>query len=110
MQIKKNKGKIFGAAMSSSEKKAMEMEIRRQLAEFDRKHVLEIDASVLWTLHDVFGFGPKRLKQFYDNFSSSIDSLLDQYEMDDCDYIWLCTKKLKEYGIDIEEWDKERMK
>ena len=30
--------------MSAAEKKAMDMEIQRQLAEYDRKHIREIDA------------------------------------------------------------------
>ena len=37
--------------MSAAEKKARDMEIQRQLAEYDRKHALEIDAMVLWVLH-----------------------------------------------------------
>lgn len=30
--------------------------------------------------------------------------------MRNSDKIWICTYKLKEYGIDIEEWNKERIK
>ena len=55
--------------MSAAEKKAMDMEIQRQLAEYDRKHIREIDALVLWELREQLGFGNKRLKKFYDNFS-----------------------------------------
>lgn len=34
-------------------------------------------------------------------------ALLKRYEMDDSDTVWLCTHKLKEYGLDIEQWNKE---
>lgn len=84
------------------------MEIQRQLAEYGRRHVLEIDTMVLWVLHEQFDFGAKRLRQFYDSFAPVICSLLKWYEMDDSDKIWLCTHKLAEYGIDLETWYSER--
>lgn len=108
MKVKKAGGRVFGAAMSAAEKKAMDMEIQRQLAEYDRKHIREIDALVLWELHEQFGFGVKRLKKFYENFSRSVEALVSRYEMDQGDDVWLCTYKLKEIGCDLEEWEKER--
>jgi hypothetical protein len=50
MKVKKAGKRVFGAVMSAAEKKAMDMEIQRQLAEYDRKHIREIDALVLWEL------------------------------------------------------------
>ena len=81
MRVKKAGGRIFGGAMSAAEKKAMDLEIQRQLAEYDRKHMVEIDAMILWVLHEQFGFGAKRL--------------------------WLCTQMLKRIGVDVEQWHKE---
>lgn len=108
MKVKKAGKRVFGAVMSAAEKKAMDMEIQRQLAEYDRKHIREIDALVLWELHEQFGFGNKRLKKFYDNFSRSIEALIRRYEMEQGDDVWLCTYKLKEIGCDLEKWEKER--
>lgn len=99
---------IIGAVMSAAEKKAMDMEIQRQLAEYDRKHIREIDALVLWELREQLGFGNKRLKKFYDNFSRGIEALIRRYEMEQGDDVWLCTYKLKEIGCDLEKWEKER--
>ena len=107
MRVKKACGKIYGASMSVAEKKAMNLEIQRQLAEYDQKHLMEIDALILWVLHDKFGFGPKRLKQYYDSFTACTDELMKRYEMDDGDEIWLCTHMLKRIGVDIEAWHKE---
>ena len=73
MKVKKAGKRVFGAVMSAAEKKAMDMEIQRQLAEYDRKHIREIDALVLWELREQLGFGNKRLKKFYDNFSRGMD-------------------------------------
>ena len=108
MMVKKNKGKIFGAVLTSSEKKAMQIEIKRQLDEWDRKHRREIDALILWQLHEQLGFGEKRLKKFYMNFASELKKLSDRYALDEEDQIWLCTYKLKdELGIDLEDWVNE---
>lgn len=108
MKVKKAGKRVFGAVMSAAEKKAMDMEIQRQLAEYDRKHIREIDALVLWELHEQLGFGNKRLKKFYDNFSRGIEALIRCYEMEQGDDVWLCTYKLKEIGCDLEKWEKER--
>lgn len=108
MYMKKAGGKVYGSHLTAAEKKAMDIEIRRQLAEYDLKHANELDAMILWHLHEEFGFGPKRLKQFYDTFAVRLDELIKHYEMTDSDMIWLCTYKLKQYGIDIEEWNKQR--
>ena len=107
MIVKKSGGQIFGAHLTAAERKAMNLEIQRQLAEYDLKHELEIEALILWTLHDQFGFGPTRLKRFYDRFNSSLKALVSRYELEDTDDIWLCTHKLKEIGVDLENWCKK---
>ena len=108
MLVKKAGGKIYGASLTAAEKKAMDIEIQKQLVEYDRKHAAEIDAMILWVLHSEFGFGQERLRRFYNCFSASIDSLIKRYEMEDSDQIWLCTHMLKDYGIDIDKWHKDR--
>ena len=107
MRVKKAGGRIFGGAMSAAEKKAMDLEIQRQLAEYDRKHLVEIDAMILWVLHEQFGFGAKRLKQYYDSFRASTNALIERYQMDIGDDVWLCTQMLKRIGVDVEQWHKE---
>lgn len=62
----------------------------------------------LWELREQLGFGNKRLKKFYDNFSRGIEALIRRYEMEQGDDVWLCTYKLKEIGCDLEKWEKER--
>ena len=108
MRIKKTGNKIYGGSMSVAENKAMDMEIQRQLAEYDRKNAIEIDALVLWVLHEQFGFGPKRLRQFYEAFAPAINELVERYELENSDEIWLCTRNIKKIGIDVEEWNNER--
>lgn len=75
MRIKKTGGKVYGAAMTSAETKAMNKEIQRQLAEYDEKHSMEIDALILWVLHSEFGFGEGRLRRFCDRFHGGVAEL-----------------------------------
>ena len=104
MRVKKTKGGGSKAVLSASEKKAMDKEIRRQLAEYDRKHELEICSLILWQLHEQFGFGSKRLRRFFDVYSNAMDELVWRYDTKDISTIWGFTEKLKELGIDIEKW------
>ena len=109
MIVKKVGGKVYGATLTAAERKAMNIEIQKKLVEYTRKHELEIDSMFLWYLHEEFGFGPKRLKQVFTGFDPKIEEMCKRYEMtDEGDDIWLCTYKLKEIGVDLEEWFKER--
>ena len=107
MQVKKAGGKVYGAILTAAEKKAMDLEIQRELAEYDRKHIAEIDATILWVPHEQFGFGAQRLRAYYNAFHDRIKELVSRYEMEDQDDIWLCTQMLKRIGVDIEAWHKE---
>lgn len=108
MYTKKAYGKVYGMGMSSNEKKAMDMEIKRQLSEYDRKHALELDAIVLWIFHEECKYGKNRLKRVYNRFEDYLDDLVKRYELEDRDKIWLATYELFKYGIDLEEWQAER--
>lgn len=109
MKIKKTGRVTIGADLSKNESKALEIEVKKAMAEYDWNNADEIDAIVLWVLHTQFGFGYKRLKRFYDNFNPMLDSLCKRYEMQDKgDDVWLATHLLKErLGIDIHEWNAE---
>ena len=107
MRVKKIGGKVYGAVLTTAEKKAMKMEIQRQLAEMDKKNKEEVDATVLYILMTEFGFGEKRLRRFHDIFDEQITELVNRYEMDSDDDVWLCTEMLKRRGIDINQWNKE---
>lgn len=107
MYFKKFNGKIFDVDFTAAEQKALDAEVKRQLAEYDRKHAMEIEALNIWIMRELFGFGETRLKKFHDEFYGQMKELIDRYEMDNEDAPWLCTKKLKEKGIDLEKWVKE---
>ena len=107
MWVKKAGGKVYGAVLTNAEKKALDIEIKRQLAEMDKKNMEEVDATVLYVLMTEFGFGKKRLRRFHDTFSKQITDLAHRYQMNSDDDVWLCTEMLKRRGIDINQWNKE---
>lgn len=107
MQIKKSGGKVFGANLTAAERKAMNMEISRQLAEYSSKYELEIESMVLLMLREEFSFGEDRLKRAHKALTDGIDELVKRYQMEDEDAAWLCTYKLKEQGFDISKWNKD---
>ena len=108
MRVKKSCGRIIGADFTAAERKAMDMEIRRQCAEYKLKNLNEIDAMVLWHLHEEFGFGKKRLLRFYETFTDKVKELANTYELDSSKIPWMYQHKLKDYGIDIEEMNAQR--
>ena len=107
MQIKKAGGRVYGATLTDAEKKAINMEIRRQLAEMVKNNMEEVDATVLYVLMTEFGFGKKRLRRFHDTFDEQITALVHRYQMSSDDDVWLCTEMLKRRGRDINQWNKE---
>ena len=80
--------------MNKEVREALEAEADRMakeaIAEMNRDNEEELDAMVLYILHEEFGFGEKRLRRFYE------------------DRLWLCQKKLREAGIDISKWKGEK--
>ena len=108
MIVKKIGKTVYGAQFSSAEQKALDIEIKKQTAEIVRKNANEIDAMFLWYLHEKYGFGYDRLKQAHNYFKPTLESMCERYDMNtDEDKMWLCTKKLLDYGIDIEAWNAE---
>ena len=107
---------VYGQPYSSDVARRMLYGSRRTLELMDEERAAgggssaytdEIDASTLWVLHEVFGFGRDRLRRFHYNFNAVIDSLCERYELtDNGDDLWLCTHKLKnELDIDIRAWN-----
>lgn len=108
MRIKSYRGKVFGAELTAAEKKAMNIEINRQLVERDKQYAADIDAMVLYTLMAHYGWKKKRLRRFWKAFIAEHKALREFYQMDEPgDNEWLAHRMLKEIGVDIDEWYKE---
>lgn len=108
MYVKKLGGRIYGAELTATEKRAMDIEIGKEFAEYDRKNTAEIDAIVLYLIHKHYDADAAKLKEIFNDFIDAIDALAVRYELDDEDNPWLCTQMLKQIGVDIDAWREER--
>ena len=108
MRVKKYNGKPFGVEFTAQERKAMNIEINRQILEKDEQYKKDIDAMVLYTLLSHYGWKKKRLRRFWNAFIEEHKALREHYLMDaPGDGAWLAHRKLKEIGVDIHQWYKE---
>lgn len=108
MRIKKSGKYIIGADLTAAEKKAMNIEIARQLAEFTRKYEVEIESIFLREMRHKYGHGAVRLRRDFDDFANDLDDLIKRYELGDEDKLWLAQQQLKAEGFDIEQWHREK--
>lgn len=108
MRVKKFNGKPYGVELTAAERKAMNLEINRQIAEKDEQYKEDIDAMVLYVLLAHYGWKRKRLRKFWNAFVKEHTALKEFYLMDEPgDSSWLAHRKLKEIGVDIHQWYKE---
>ena len=95
-------------------KKTIEIEVTRMVREESQRQIKDImerfyndlDAIILWALHEHFGFGAERLHRFYLAFTAIYKDLRDFYEMGS-DTPYVCKVKLRDIGVDLEAWQKE---
>lgn len=89
--------------MSKTAQTAFNDEVNRQLAARTKDWYVNLDALILYTLHESFGFGKERLKKFFDNMLSNNEELMKYYQMNDVEFI--CKTKLKNIGVDVDMWN-----
>ena len=65
---------------------------------------VNVEAIILWQLHEKHGKGKKWLLNFLDETTPLINGMLDYYDYEkDDEAIWICKHKLKtELGIDLD--------
>lgn len=111
MYVLKAGGSVYGAKLTAAEKRAMDIEIKKQLAEDLVKHEDEIDAIILYALGKEFGFGAGRMRRLWEAVHKGYQELCDRYEMNPTngEGCWLVQHKLKEEkGVDIVAWNLEK--
>lgn len=93
--------------LTNRERKALEAEINRQTAQNVKNLSLNLQALVLWQLHEQEGWGNKKLLRFQKRFLPMIQELQRFYELENASETdFVCRYKLKnEVGIDVEDLD-----
>lgn len=64
MFVKQANGKVFGAQFTKKEQQAIDIEVRKLVADQNDVYNRDLDAVLLFVLRQEFGFGKKRLEQF----------------------------------------------
>ena len=113
MKFKKAFGRFYDVELNAKEQEILDQKVKeaiqQTMPEYISDAAKEMDAIILWYLHENEStrFGHKRLKSFFEDFHVKLDELMEWYQMGSSDKSWLCSHKLKQYGIDISEWQKE---
>lgn len=108
MRIKRSGKYIMGAELTAAEKKAMNIEIAKQLAEYTRKYQVEIESIFLREMRSKYGHGAVRLRRDFDTFADDLDDLIKRYELGEEDKLWIVQQQLKAEGFDVEQWHLEK--
>ena len=89
--------------MTVNQKRAMEIEIRKQIGENLNAMQADLISIVLWQLRKQLGFGKKRLLRFYHEFAPSLKALAEYYDMPESDQSFICKHHLKAIGVDVDK-------
>lgn len=90
--------------MTPAQIAAMNHEINQQCLLREKTLGQDLDTVVLWTLMKHYGWGKKRLHDFYLLLAQEHVNMRHYYQMDDT---YPERYHLKEKGIDLDEWEKE---
>jgi hypothetical protein len=89
-------------------REAKQKEADRILDERLAKKCENVDVTMLYTLHTVFGFGAERCRRFYFEMIDNHFNMCNRWQCDgDDSHYWIMKQRLKDDGIDVEAMIKE---
>ena len=107
MIVNRSGSKIFGAHLSKAERTALDIEVRKAIAENQTVYHQDMDAAILYFLHTKYGFGEKRLRDFWNGFNELHGQILREYMVQENEAAWVCREALKKIGVDVKAWYEE---
>lgn len=110
MIVNRSGSKIFGAHLSKAERQALNIEVKKAIVENEEKYRADLDAAILYFLHTEYGFGVKRLRDFWDGFNKLHDDIVHDYMIDSDEAAWVCRDALKRIGVDVKAWYEEDLR
>ena len=98
---------IVPRKLSNNQMKQLNGSIRVQIGEQISKLKSNIEALVLWQIHEQYGCGAKRLEAFLEGFQPALQELMNFYGVDSTEDVELaCIYQLKAIGFDTEKLGK----
>jgi hypothetical protein len=99
--------KINKCQPTSAQRKVLQGEVLKEFNTLLENFNHDVMIQMLYLFHFKRGYGQKRLKQLNKDIAEALDGLNARYELSVNDTAWLCEKKLREDGIDVDELFKE---
>lgn len=98
---------IVPRRLSNREMKALNGQIREQVGQNIVKLKSNIEAIVLWCIHEQYGSGAKKLEAFLESFQPALQELMNFYGVESTEDVELaCIYNLKSIGFDTEKLGK----
>lgn len=103
MDFIKSCGQIIRVQLNKKEQKAFNEMLSEQIRQASADHEKEEMAVVAWVLHRRLGWVENGIRNFMKDYYPVLRELNTHYGMDATDTPWLCSKKLKDSGIDFDK-------
>ena len=103
MEFIKSCGQIIRTKLNAKERKAFNEMISEAIREASLDHEKEEMAVVAWVLHQRLGWVENGITNFMRDYYPTLRELNAYYEVDMKAAPWLCSKKLKDNGIDFDK-------
>lgn len=98
---------IVQKKLSNSQMQALKGEIRSTIASSIEKLSGNIEAIVLWQLHEQKKMGVKQLEAFLEGFHPALQELMDFYGIESTEDVeFACVQNLKSIGFDTDKLGK----
>ena len=92
---------------NASQRKALRAECVKEFDKLLAAYNRQVALQVLYILRFDFGFGQERLRRFSDKLADMQITTIDRYEATDGDVPDICEIKLRDSGINVDEFLKE---
>ena len=76
---------------------------RIEVLKANQQFAEDFDACVLYALHEIFGFGPVRLRRFFHRYRELREEVMERYRFADgnADFTWWAVRELRKIGVDV---------
>ena len=92
---------------NAAQRKALRAECVKEFDKLLSDYNRQVALQVLYILRFDFGFGQERLRRFSEKMKEMQITTIDRYEATDGDVPDICEIKLRDSGINVEEFLKE---
>ena len=103
MDFIKSCGQILRVKLNKKEQKAFDEMLSEQIRQASADHEKEEMAVVAWVLHRRLGWVENGIRNFMKDYYPVHKELNTLHEREATDTPWLCSKKLKDSGIDFDK-------